>query len=128
MVRRMRCSRAWVSTSMVTSSGIWPPSISSRTKSKSVCDAEGKATSISLKPILHKVWNRRSLRSAFIGSNRDWLPSRRSVLIQIGGWVCVRLGHWRSAKATGVNGRYLRVGSCNMIQSSRVGLVPMWRW
>ena len=33
---------------MVTSSGMRPPPIRLRTKSKSVCDAEGKPTSISL--------------------------------------------------------------------------------
>ena len=47
-VRSMRSSRAWVSTEICTSSGIRPPSISSRTKSKSVWLADGKPTSISL--------------------------------------------------------------------------------
>ena len=55
MVRRIKCSRAWVNTSRVTSAGICWPSINWRTKSKSVCEADGNATSISLKPISHKV-------------------------------------------------------------------------
>ena len=115
MVRRIRCSRAWVSTSMVTSSGMWPPSINWRTKSKSVCEADGKATSISLKPMSQSVRNMRILRSAFIGSNSAWLPSRRSVLIQTGGAVMVRLGHWRSASWTAGKGVYLVAGFFNMV-------------
>ena len=47
-VRSMRWSRHWVSTWIVTSSGTWPPSMSSRQKSKSVWLALGKPTSISL--------------------------------------------------------------------------------
>src|SRR3546814_154325 len=55
---------------MVTSSGILFCSISSRTKSKSVCEAEGKPTSISLKPISTSSSNMRRLRAPFIGSTR----------------------------------------------------------
>ena len=47
-VRSIRSSRAWVSTEMVTSSGTRSPSMSCRTKSKSVWLAEGNPTSISL--------------------------------------------------------------------------------
>ena len=47
-VRSIRSSRAWVSTEIVTSSGIRSRSISWRTKSKSVWLADGKPTSISL--------------------------------------------------------------------------------
>ena len=47
-LRSMRSSRAWVSTEMVTSSGIRSPSMSWRTKAKSVSEADGKPTSISL--------------------------------------------------------------------------------
>ena len=43
-------------------------SIRLRRKSNSVCDAEGKPTSISLKPIRTSMSKSRSLRSAFIGS------------------------------------------------------------
>ena len=47
-VRSIRWSRAWVSTWIVTSSGIRSSSTSCRTKSKSVWLADGKPTSISL--------------------------------------------------------------------------------
>ncbi len=47
-VRSIRSSRAWVSTEIWTSSGIASEVISWRTKSKSVCEADGKPTSISL--------------------------------------------------------------------------------
>jgi hypothetical protein len=47
-LRSMRSSRAWVSTEIVTSSGILSPSMSWRTKAKSVSLALGKPTSISL--------------------------------------------------------------------------------
>ena len=90
---------------------MWPPSISSRTKLKSVSDADGNATSISLKPIATSVLNIRILRAASIGSNSARLPSRRSVLIQIGAFVIVRDGHVRSGRLTGVNGRYFVAGS-----------------
>ena len=46
--RSIRSSRAWVSTEIRTSSGTRSPSISSRTKSKSVWLADGNPTSISL--------------------------------------------------------------------------------
>src|ERR1700692_1700656 len=78
-----------------------------RTKSKSVCDAEGKPTSISLKPIATSVSNIRSLRSCPMGLIRAWLPSRRSTAHQIGAWVIVPLGHRRSARSMGGTiGRY----------------------
>ena len=47
-VRSIRSSRACVSTEILTSAGILSPSMSSRTKSKSVWLALGKPTSISL--------------------------------------------------------------------------------
>ena len=107
---------------MVTSAGMWPPSMSARTKSKSVCEADGKPTSISLKPISHTVRNMRILRSTFIGSNSAWLPSRRSVLIQIGARSMSLFGHWRSASAIGAKGRYLAAGFCNIMARSS------WAW
>ena len=113
-VRRIRCSRAWVSTSIVTSCGINLSSTNLRTKSKSVCEALGKPTSISLNPIWQTLRNMRSLRSRFMGSNSDWLPSRKSVLIQIGGVVMVRLGHWRSGKSMAGKARYLVAGFWSM--------------
>jgi hypothetical protein len=48
-------------------------------------EADGKATSISLKPMAQSILNICIFLSAFIGSKRAWLPSRRSVLIQTGG-------------------------------------------
>ena len=65
----------------------------------------------------------RILRSAFIGSNSDWLPSRRSVLIHIGGRVMLRDGHCRSASAMVGNGWYLFAGFCNMALSSEKNFV-----
>ena len=47
-------------------------------KSKSAFDADGKPTSISLKPISTSSLNRRRLRSPSIGLISAWLPSRRS--------------------------------------------------
>src|SRR5258708_3888821 len=91
---------------MVTSSGIIFCSISSRTKSKSVSDAAGKPTSISLKPIVQSSLNIRALRSESIGSIRAWLPSRRSTAHQIGGLVMTLLGHCRSLIWIGLNGTY----------------------
>ena len=75
--------------------------MSLRTKLKSVSEAEGKATSISLKPMAHSVWNMRSFFSPFMGSKSDWLPSRRSVLIHTGGWLMTWSGQVRSFKPTG---------------------------
>ena len=67
-VRSISSGRHWVSTWIATPSGIAPVSMIERTKSKSVCDAEGKATSISLKPICVSRRNIRFLRSTPIGS------------------------------------------------------------
>src|SRR5690606_29160489 len=99
------------------SSGMRFSSTSLRTKSKSVCEAEGNPTSISLKPILISCSKKRSLRSTLMGSIRDWLPSRRSVLIHVGGRVMRLLGHVRSEKSrvNGTNGRYLSDGVESML-------------
>jgi hypothetical protein len=48
-----------------------------------------------------------------MGSNRDWLPSRKSVLIQIGGWVIERVGHCRFGKSMAGKARYLVAGLDN---------------
>lgn len=82
---------------MVTSLGMRLSSISLRTKLKSVSDAEGNATSISFRPTATNCSKKRSLRAASMGSISAWLPSRMSVLIQIGGALGRRVGHWRSA-------------------------------
>ena len=81
-----------------------------RTKSKSVCDAAGKPTSISLKPMRTSSKKSFILRSPFMGSNSAWLPSRRSVESQRGARVMLRLGHWRSGNATGAMAWYLVAG------------------
>ncbi len=109
-VRRIRCSRAWVMTMMVTSSGMRSSSMRRRTKSKSVCEAAGKPTSISLKPMRTSSKKSFILRSPFMGSNSAWLPSRRSVESQRGARVMLRLGHWRSGNATGAMAWYLVAG------------------
>src|SRR5262249_9134936 len=75
-------------------------------KSKSVSDAAGKPTSISLKPISQSSLNMRVLRSESMGSISAWLPSRRSTAHQIGGLVMTRDGHRRAGKSIGLNGTY----------------------
>ena len=100
-VRSISSGRHWVSTWIATPSGMAPPSMIERTKSKSVCEAEGKATSISLKPISASRRNMRFLRSTPIGSISAWLPSRRSTEHQIGALSMTRDGHWRSGSAIG---------------------------
>ena len=100
MVRSIKCSLAWVKTCTVTSSGMWPPSINSRKKLKSVSEAEGKPTSISLKPIATRILNMRILRNESIGSISAWLPSRRSTEHQVGAFVIIWSGHVLSAKGT----------------------------
>src|ERR1044071_61122 len=105
-VRSRKSSRACTSTCNHTSSGARSSSISVRLKSNSVFDADGNPTSISLKPHLTSVWKSSSFWLTFIGTANAWLPSRRSTLHQIGAFVSVRLGHCRSGKCTGGNGRY----------------------
>ena len=102
---------------MVTSSGIIFFSMSSRTKSKSVSDAAGKPTSISLKPIWQSSLNMRVLRSESIGSISAWLPSRRSTAHQIGGLVMTLLGHCRSEIGMGLKAVYF---------SPAVGIMGFW--
>jgi hypothetical protein len=113
-LRAINGSRAGVSTWIVTSSGIRWSSISLRTKSNSVWDADGKPTSISLKPTRISVSNMRSLRSASIGSMRAWLPSRRSELHHTGALVSTASGQVRSVRRTGATGRYLVAGFLSM--------------
>src|SRR5215470_8371169 len=100
---------------MMTSSGTASVSIRWRTKSKSVCEAEGKATSISLKPTRTSASNMRRLRSPFIGSISAWFPSRRSELHHTGTRVIAREGQVRSGSAIGGKARYFLVGSFNIV-------------
>ncbi|CFW38026.1 Uncharacterised protein [Bordetella pertussis] len=122
-VRAIRSGRDCVSASMVTSSGMRRSSISLRTKSKSVCEADGNATSISFRPTATSCSNRRSLRAPSMGSIRAWLPSRRSVLIQIGAAAGLRAGQARSAwsAANGAKGRYLVAGWASMMSPACQG-------
>ncbi len=81
----MRCSLAWTRTWMVTSLGMRFSLTSLRRKLNSVSDADGKPTSICLKPILTRRSKYSSFSSMLIGTGSDWLPSRRSTLAQMGG-------------------------------------------
>ena len=110
----IRSSRAWTRHWMVTSSGMWPFSINRRLKANSVFDAEGKPTSISLKPHFTSVWKSSSFWLTFMGTASAWLPSRRSTLHQMGAAVSTRLGHWRFSRSTGGDGRYFEDGFFNM--------------
>ena len=101
MVRRMSSSRACVMTMSVTSSGTSFCSMRSRTVWKSVSEADGNPTSISLRPTAHRVLNSRFLVSRLMGSNSAWLPSRRSVLHHTGTCVSWRVGHCRLGRSMG---------------------------
>jgi len=113
-VRRISSSRACVNAMMVTSSGISFCSMRSRNVWKSVSEADGNPTSISLIPTAHSVLNNRFLVSRLMGSNSAWLPSRRSVLHHTGTLSSLREGHWRLGRSTAGYGRYFFEGSFNM--------------
>src|SRR5665213_2205783 len=102
---------------MVTSGGMQLLSIKWRQKSKSVCEADGKPISISLKPIFTSVFHMRILRSWPMGSMRLWLPSRKSTLHQMGGLVIWADGHLRSGRLIGVKAWYLCFGLIIMIEN-----------
>src|SRR5690242_11379090 len=121
-VRSIKSSRACTSTWSHTSSGTRFSSMSRRLNVNSVLDADGKPTSISLKPIFTSVWNNSSFCDTFIGTASAWLPSRKSTLHQRGAAVSTRLGHWRSANATGGNGRYFLDGSVCIV------VFQLWQW
>ena len=87
----MSSGRHCTSTCSDTSAGTSPCSMHQRAKSKSVCEADGKPISISLKPMSSNRLNMRALRSWPIGSISAWLPSRRSTEHQIGA-LSMRLG------------------------------------
>src|ERR1035437_5981353 len=111
MVRSIKSSRAGTSTWTHTSPGPRFSSMSRRLNVNSVFDADGKPTSISLKPIFTSVWNNSSFCETFIGTASAWLPSRKSTLHQRGACVRTRLGHWRAGNVNGGNGRYFLDGS-----------------
>src|SRR5215831_14861408 len=89
--------------------------MSRRLNANSVLEADGKPISISLKPIFTRVWNNSSFWLTFIGTASAWLPSRKSTLHQRGAWLRTRLGHCRSGKLTGGNGRYFFDGFLCML-------------
>ena len=99
---------------MVTSSGMRPSSIKRRLKANSVLEADGKPTSISLKPHFTSASKSSSFCDTFIGTASAWLPSRRSTLHQVGAAVRTRSGQRRSGRLTGWNGRYFDAGFFNM--------------
>ena len=106
----MSSGRACVRTAIVVPSGTRSSSITSRTKSKSVFDAEGKPTSISGIPSARSSSKNRCLRAWSIGLTRAWLPSRRSVEHQIGARSTTRSGQVRSGRSTVAYGRYFQCG------------------
>src|SRR6185295_20197285 len=75
----------------------------------------------------HSVLNMRSLRSGPIGSTRAWLPSRRSTLHQIGASLMTRVGHRRSGKLMGWNGRYFLAGSIRISEFLWIGFAAVER-
>src|SRR5215475_6468071 len=127
--RSISSGRACVSTAIVVSSGIRSSSISRRTKSKSVFDADGNPTSISLNPSCTSRSNMRCLRSESIGLTSAWLPSRRSVEHQIGACWITWLGQVRSGRSTVGYGRYFQCGIDMAWGSSKGtdGLLPTVR-
>ena len=126
-VRSIKSSRACTSTWSHTSSGARFSSMSRRLNVNSVFDADGKPTSISLKPIFTSVWNNSSFCETFMGTASAWLPSRKSTLHQIGARVRTRLGHCRSGRLTGGNGRYFFDGFFCMLSFSCGSGASVWQ-
>ncbi len=105
-VRSISSSFDWTSTCTQTSSGMRFSSMRRRVKSNSICEAEGKPISISLKPIFTSRAKYSSFSSTLMGTASAWLPSRRSTLHQVGARSIVREGHARSVIFTAAKGRY----------------------
>src|SRR5208282_4165103 len=126
-VRSIKSSRACTSTCNHTSSGARFSSMSRRLNANSVLDAEGKPTSISLKPIFTSVWNSSSFWLTFMGTASAWLPSRKSTLHQMGARVRTRLGHCRSGRLTGGSGRYFFDGFFCMLSISCGSGASVWQ-
>ena len=106
----MSSGRHCTSTCSDTSAGTSPCSMHQRAKSKSVCEADGKPISISLKPMSSNSLNMRALRSWPIGSISAWLPSRRSTEHQIGAFSMRLDGQVRSSRPTSGIGLILAAG------------------
>src|SRR4051812_23514135 len=102
-------------------------SMSLRTKSKSVFEADGNPTSISLIPSATSRSNIRCFRSESIGFTSAWLPSRRSVEHQIGARSTTRFGHVRSGRSTVGYGRYFQWGMVIGAAPRVDGLLPAVR-
>ena len=108
-VSSIKWSLACVKTWIVTSSGIKSFSIKSLTKSKSVFEADGNPTSISLNPVSNYNWKNLCFFSEPIGSIKAWLPSLKSTLHQIGFLEIIFPGHLRSLRSILSNGKYFEV-------------------
>src|SRR5579862_1529751 len=126
-VRSIKSSRACTSTWSHTSSGARFSSMSRRLNANSVFEADGKPISISLNPIFTSVWKSSSFWLTFMGTASAWLPSRKSTLHQRGARVRTRLGHCRSGKATGGNGRYFFDAGLCMFFFSCGGSASVWQ-
>src|SRR5690606_33720362 len=113
-VRSSSSWRDWLRTWIFTPSGMRSPSIRLRTKLNSVLEADGKPTSISLKPAFTSMSKKRCFFAPSIGSISAWFPSRRSVESQRGGLVILREGHCRSGRSMVGKGRYLVSGLLSM--------------
>jgi hypothetical protein len=114
-VRSIKSSRACTSTWSHTSSGARFSSMSRRLKVNSVFEADGKPTFDFLEADFHERLEQAPVSAlTFIGTASAWLPSRKSTLHQRGARVRTRLGHCRSGKATGGNGRYFFDGGLCM--------------
>ncbi|KAH3670585.1 hypothetical protein OGAPHI_001100 [Ogataea philodendri] len=103
--------RTWIDTS----SGA--VSTQNRVKSKSICEAEGNATSISLNPISTSFLKYTFFSSTDMGSGRDWFPSLRSVESQRGGFSNVLSGHCLLGSFKGTNFLYFFDGFESIFQS-----------
>ena len=99
--------------------------MSVRTQSNSVCEAEGKPTSICLKPMRTSILNISIFSSTFIGSTSAWLPSRRSTEHQMGAFSSRREGHWRSGSVIGGQGTYFFMARVSPRCSSKKASAPV---
>ena len=109
------------------SAGIRSSSTSRRTKSKSVFDADGKPTSISLTPSATSRSNIFCLRAESIGLTSAWLPSRRSVEHQIGRAVDDAVGPGAVGQVDGRVGAVLPVRHGHRLAPPVDGLLPAVR-
>ena len=119
-VRRISSSRAWVSTMMVTSSGMRFSSTSLRTKSKSVCEADGKADLDLLDADLDQ-----HLEEAQLALRAHRLDQRLVAVAQVGAHPDRRLGDaCGSARCGRPGGRRGRGGICGgVFQHGRSSVV-----